>query len=65
MQGRLGPERCNSVHAVYTPAMLRIDNLTYRIGDRVLFNGASAVVNAGTAWASSAATGPARRRCSA
>ena len=27
--------------------MLRIDNLKYRIGDRVLFDGASAVVNAG------------------
>ena len=27
--------------------MLRIDNLTYRIGDRVLFDRASAVVNAG------------------
>ena len=46
-QGRIGSERCNSGHEVYTPAMLRIDNLKYRIGDRVLFDGASAVVNAG------------------
>ena len=41
------PDYCNSAHAVYTPAMLRIDNLTYRSGNRVLFDRASAVVNAG------------------